>query len=349
MSKKFTFIGNEFTVTKWSGQEVGLYAAVDTETDIVSNLRAQIPTLATFQYYDGGDTVYLVELEDIPLFFEKAKQSHLIFHNIAFDWFVIDKYLGKHFVMNDWLEDSRIHDTQKLEQLLHLANVGWVLNLGQTGLGTIAKKRFGLELDKAGEERVTFGQYIGKSVDEISDAHMVYAAKDVILTRELFKQQHKEVKATGSTSMLSEQIQIAGAIGISHMVRCGIGFDLEAREAYVEKTQAKLEFHRAQLANWGVVRGRSGFNAAYDAVIDHLKLPLSKNNDGTYTQKEEFLRPYRKRYSFVNHFLTYMETEKALSFVIKLTTDKIHANYDLLKNTGRTGCSGPNMQNLPRS
>lgn len=345
---KTSFLGATYQVKIWSGETPGYICACDTETTIVNNLRAEVPELVTFQYFDGHDSVYYVRSEDIELFLEKAKQSHLVFHNIAFDWAVIDKHLGAHFAMNDWLESSRIHDTQLLERLRHLAVEGFVAPLRKTGLAHLIKERFGVELDKDNDIRMGFSPYLNQPLENIPVSNMEYGALDVIATYYLYQALIQDIQETGSKTLLSEQIQIAGTIGISTMMRNGIGFDLERREQYVVETEAKINALQGQLANWGLVRGIPGYNTAYGAIIELLGLPLPKTDTGIYSSKEEDLRPYRASHSFVDAFLTHAELEKELSFVKNLTERKIHAKYDNLKNTGRTGCSQPNMQNLPR-
>jgi len=345
----FDYRNKTFKIRRWGGEELPLYLAVDTETNVVENLSVNIPDLSTFQFYGGGDTVYFVAIEDIPLFLDAAKYSHIIVHNVAFDFFVIDKALGARFALNPWVETQKLHDTQRLYQLVHLAEHGYVANIGQTGLGKICNSIWGVTLDKDGEERMGFGQFIGKPIEDIPTKYLQYAATDVVATYDLFHYLKEECIKHGSNTLLSENIQVAGAIGMAYMIRCGIGFDLQARNAFVEKTETKLAKLRGKLANWGLIRGIKGFNTAYKAAIDYIGLTLPLNDDGTYSQKEEHLRQYRDKYAFIDNFLTYMETEKMLSFVSKLTTDTIHARYDLLKNTGRTGCASPNMQNLPRA
>jgi DNA polymerase-1 len=65
------------------------------------------------------------------------------------------------------------------------------------------------------------------------------------------------------------------------------------------------------------------------------------------SSKGEDLEPYRKE-PFVNAFLRFQELEKAVSFVKNVESDKIHPRYNLLVNTGRTSCSKPNFQQLPK-
>ena len=341
------FLGATYKTKVWEQEALNLYVAVDTETSMVENLKFQVPELATFQFYQGGDTVYFVRPSDIKRFLHEARHSHLIFQNISFDWFVIDKHTKTHFAMHEFLEKNQLHDTQILARLLHLAEQGWVLNNGQTSLKKLILETFGEDIEK-GAERVGFGQFVGYEPANIPQNYLDYAGKDAIVTYYLFFNQQERVQKTGSNSNLTENIQIAGSIGLSQMIRNGVGFDLEERAAYLEGAKERMKPLEGCLANYGLVRGLPGFNTTYAGIIDSLGLTLPKTADGSYSSSEEDLRPYRDKFSFIDAYLSYMEEEKALSFVKKLNNPIIHANYDLLKNTGRTGSSSPNMQNLPR-
>ena len=63
--------------------------------------------------------------------------------------------------------------------------------------------------------------------------------------------------------------------------------------------------------------------------------------------KESDLEKYKDN-PFISSFLDYKRTEKTTFFIRKLEGSRVHPRYDILKNTGRTGCSSPNIQQLPR-
>ena len=63
--------------------------------------------------------------------------------------------------------------------------------------------------------------------------------------------------------------------------------------------------------------------------------------------REEDLKPF-KDIPFISMYLEYKALEKTTQFIRDLKGPRVHPRYDLLKNTGRTGCSKPNFQQLPR-
>jgi DNA polymerase-1 len=64
------------------------------------------------------------------------------------------------------------------------------------------------------------------------------------------------------------------------------------------------------------------------------------------SQREDLL-PYIS-YSFINDYLEFQSIEKATSFVRDIDSDIVHPRYNLMVNTGRTSCSKPNFQQLPK-
>jgi len=73
-------------------------------------------------------------------------------------------------------------------------------------------------------------------------------------------------------------------------------------------------------------------------------LPLT---DTGISSKAEDLENFRQ-HPFIDSYLKYHEMEKACSFVKNIESDRVHPRYNLLVNTGRTSCSKPNFQQLPR-
>jgi len=102
------------------------------------------------------------------------------------------------------------------------------------------------------------------------------------------------------------------------------------------------------LACWGWVRGVKGVKSAFNRIIDSLKIPLPRTETGDYVSKADELEPYKGN-QFIKNYLDYVELEKAMSFVINNDSARVHPRYNILVNTGRTSCSSPNFQQLPRA
>ena len=62
----------------------------------------------------------------------------------------------------------------------------------------------------------------------------------------------------------------------------------------------------------------------------------------------EFWSQYRSVSPLVEAYCSYKEKTKLRTFVEKLIEQEIHPRYRIFVRTGRTSCSGPNIQQLPR-
>ena len=69
---------------------------------------------------------------------------------------------------------------------------------------------------------------------------------------------------------------------------------------------------------------------------------------GEYSTKEEDLNQFRSN-RFIDTYLRFIRIEKTITFFKDLVgNSRVHPRYSLLRNTGRTSCSKPNFQQLPR-
>ena len=340
----FTHYGKEYKVQLWAGERLGPVVAIDTETTFVPF--TETPDCVTIQAYDGGDTVYYVRVDEFEAFHYVNKKSIYVFHNFPFDHDVLERVEAVRLFLHDKLENNTIFDTSTLYKLLHLATIGYIPPMNQWSLRYLAKKFLNKEIIKD-ETRENFGQFLGMCPSEIPFNYLEYGAIDSIITYELYNTLLPRIMRTGSTTMLSSQIQTAGSLALNRIYKRGIGFNVEARNKFIEETDMKLAPIMERLAMYGYVIGAKGNKEGYRRAIDFLDIKLPITEDGSYSQKEEDLEPYRK-VSFIDDFLTYNELKKASDFVRPLTDSRIHPRYDPLKNTGRTGCSKPNFQNIPR-
>jgi len=374
---KFNFANKEYNVKIWNGEVLGPFVSIDTETEMVDSW-TNTPTLATIQVWGiGSSTVYYVDTADCLRFLEAHRESTFIMQNAKFDVDVLHKHMDNR-ILYDWYDANRIHDTKILYQLLHLASAGWVPF--KTSLGFLSEKFLGEILDKEGTERVTFGQYVGRPVTDISEAHLLYGAKDPVATGLVYQKLREYIQRHDRyNTLLSHDIQVKGDLALSHIYKNGIGFDIEMRDAWMVEKQAILDKLSLKLSDWGWIRGMPGIKTTYEYIINTLlglegKLPykfkdeiverlpsgrwiyrsgkksgqlLEEGKSGTLTSSREDLAPYKSR-PFIDTYLDFVELEKATTFVRDISSNVVNPRYNLLVNTGRTSCSGPNFQQLPR-
>ena len=230
-------------------------------------------------------------------------------------------------------------------RLLGLAVNGNVPN--KYGLATICQEVLGISLEKDVEIRCNFEDYKDIPVEEIPDLFLEYGAADVIATFKCYISLIIEINKTKSETLLSHNIQLLGSIALNRMYKNGIGYDEEKAQLALESLRNKMKKHFDIMCTYGWVKGMKGNQEVYNNIIDYLEIPLPKTDRGDYSMKEAELERYKKD-PFIGSYLEYKKLEKTTFFIRKLSGDRVHPRYDLLKNTGRTGCSSPNIQQLPR-
>jgi DNA polymerase-1 len=339
------FNNQDFEIKIWNGEKLGSYVCFDTETTIKPF--HQIADLVTFQAYGGGDTVYYVPRSLISLFLNKHYESILIAHNATFDLNILSKYLESDAPIYDLLDRNRVRCTNLMYKLLHLASIGYVPF--KSNLALLTEKFLGEVLTKD-TVRENFGQFLNTPIEEIPQEFLDYGAKDVVATHQLYFslmgmiQQHDKMN-----TLLSLDIQAKGDFALSRIYQNGIGFDLAARDEWLIGIDAQMQVQRDILASWGWVRGQKGIKDKYERIIKMLGIDndLPRTKDGSISSASDDLAPYSSL-QFVGAYLKYQQLEKASSFVRDITSSVIHPRYNTLLNTGRTSCSKPNIQQIPR-
>jgi DNA polymerase-1 len=336
------FNGVEYTIQFWQGQELGRTLAIDTETTVKPF--TETPDLVTFQVFDG-EYLYYVDRSLVGDFLKKHVTRTLVFANAPFDIDVLRKFTGDKYLLKEQIENDKVFDINILYRLSELATTGNVPR--KYSLSVISKKLLGAELEKDEDIRCNFEDFKNIPAKEIPKVFLEYGAKDVIATFHCFTRLRMEITRLGSNTNLSHHIQLLGALALNRMYKNGIGFDENKAQELLRELNADLEVQHAKMACYGFVKGIKGNQKAYNYVIDYLGIKLPKTAEGDYSMKESDLEKYKDNH-FIASFLEYKKTEKTTFFIRKLTGSRVHPRYDLLKNTGRTGCSSPNIQQLPR-
>ena len=334
------FNGVEYTIQFWQGEELGRTLAIDTETTVQPF--TETPDLITFQVFDG-ESLYYVDRSLVDDFLKKHVTRTLVFANAPFDVDVIEKHTGNS--LKEFIENDRCFDVNIMYRLWCLATLGNVPR--RYSLSHISTEILGIGLDKDEDIRCNFGDFIDTPLKEIPNQFLEYGAKDVIATFDCFTRLRLEIIKLKSKTNLSHQIQLLGAIALNRMYKNGIGFDEAKAHELLRELNAILEVHHERMACYGFVKGVKGNQRAYNHVIEYLNVKLPKTTEGDYSMKESDLEKHKGNH-FIDCFLEYKKTEKTTFFIRKLSGSRVHPRYDLLKNTGRTGCSSPNIQQLPR-
>jgi DNA polymerase-1 len=344
---QFNFNNHTYTINIWSKEDgyLGKYCAIDTETTMVPF--TQTPDLVTMQAYAGGNNVYYIPKNEVVNFLKCHGNSFFLLQNAPFDADVIAKEISSMETIYGIYDGNRVRDIGVMYRLVHLAQLGFVPF--KRNLALLAEKFLGINLVKD-ETRENFGQFLGKSVEEIPEHFLTYGAIDVVATYQIyFKLMSHMRRHDKYETMLSHDIQVKGDLALNHIYKNGIGFDLARRDEWLAEVDKEMQVQANILATWGWVRGKKGIKDVYERIITMLKLDavLPRTESGEISSKSEDLEPY-KHHSFISALLRYREMEKASSFVRDITSNRVHPRYNLLVNTGRTSCSSPNFQQLPR-
>ena len=333
-----------YNILIWSGESLGSLVAIDTETTIVPFIRT--PDLVTCQVYGGGDVVYYIPRNLIANFFIRHYDTSFIAHNMPFDMGVLQSFIGRDTVYRLY-DQNKIKDTSILYRLLHLAEIGIIPP--RYNLALVSKKFNNVELEKD-ERRENFSQFIDSKIEDIPANYLEYGAADVIATYKAWLAMKVHVNRHDTMgTLLSHDIQVKGDLALNHIYKNGIGFDLSMKDAWFKDKYAQLVILQERLSNWGWVRGFKGIKDRYRQITEHIGIAdaLPRTKDGSISSKREDLEIYA-HLPFISDFLAFMELEKAISFVKDRTESRAHPRYNCLVNTGRTSCSKPNFQQLPR-
>lgn len=343
--KKF---GKIFTVKQWNGEILGKVIAVDTETELIEH-EAHTPRLVITTAYDGK-YAYLITNKDVQRFIETHKSNHIfVLHNFAFDRRVLLKACG--FPFWEMIENDRVHDTGILFKLLWIATKGFTPK--KWSLDYCVSSLINDVLPKDNAIRLTFGQYLREdgSVDYkgMSVDHKVYALLDPIATYLVYQEIMKQIRMLPTTTNLAHKIHLMGDLALDDIRQRGIGVDIPYTEKLRNELEAEMKPHIEVLATYGWSRGEKGNQKVYEGICDFLEIRVPKSpKSHDYSMKAEDLEPYN-HLPFVKSFLKFLELEHKHGFLNELTTERVHPYYDSIKNTARTSCKKPNIQNPPRS
>jgi DNA polymerase I-like protein with 3'-5' exonuclease and polymerase domains len=152
---------------------------VDTETTGLDPYQSKLllVQIATFE------SVFVYDFTQLPIECVKSFKTLLtdssiikVFQNASFDIKVF-YHFGKFIV-------DPIHDTRVVEALLTAGRIGV-----RNDLASIASRRLGVELDKSVRD-----QFVDGSFSQITREQIEYAARDVIVLKDIFLQQIAQVK-----------------------------------------------------------------------------------------------------------------------------------------------------------
>jgi DNA polymerase-1 len=307
---------------------------VDTETTGLHPRTDRVRLLAvSCETIGSGRFTYLVDCAAVdprPLW-EALAGKELVIHNAAFDL----AFLGR----RGFTPGAPVHDVMLLSRLLTAGT------LAPNDLAACASRELGVTLDKSHQKDDWAGH--------LTPDQQAYAAADADVLVPLYKVLVKKINATGLAEVA--QIERRALPAFLWLARSGVAFDRAAWEALTREASAEAEALAVQVD--AAAPPRPGFLAregAWDwnspqqakAAFEALGIPLECTEDETLAKVEHplaaLLRDYRAAQKRVTTYGTDWSKHAA-------EDGRIYAAWNQLGSVaGRTSCSDPNLQQVPR-
>ncbi len=365
----------------WNGEPLRSPVAFDFETDVV-DLRVSIPSPVVLSVYDGERSLLLAP-HQLDAFTEAHRDHTWLGFNSAFDWWVNYQALGK-AARRLWIkvvDEGRLRDGMLLDMLIRLAT-GDDNNFFRRSLKKVVKDYLGEEMAKDEEVRTGFGEYRGLPLDAIPLGSREYAALDSIMTWRLAEKMidvasdlQPRMDLAERFGWLSETIQVKAAIALAQMTRNGMAVDSATVKQRAEEYRAVTARAMIELERFDqtiIKRYKKGERAGQPmttstgqpqlntkklrelivaTAAEHtIWLPKTPKT-GEAQVSGELLNEHQEFMDVpaIKAWVDYQEAVKTLQFLVALEgRDEVHPNYDVLKRTGRTSASDPNIQQMPR-
>ncbi|QEF98802.1 DNA polymerase I, thermostable [Stieleria maiorica] len=368
---------NEYRWSVWDGQPLGKYIAMDTETTLAD--KHEVPQLAMVSVSDGSQH-YLLKPEQLPelLLQHLPNDHHLVFHHVAFDFAVIDRHLTETdaSIARNWMwaavDQHRMHDTMLLAALVTLAQHD---DDRMPSLHDAVKDWCGYELEKDAF-RLRFEETIGEDWHSINSGFLRYAAADAIATFQLFaKLTHaanricRQFNLPRQFGFLTEAVQVKAAVSLDCIHRNGLHVDLDRATELKQRIDADIQqaietmdridaelWHRYKKTRELKINRNSGLPRLNQTkLLEHfatiaaecqLSIPTTRTGKLS-TSVNHCWCQFRDRHPLIDAYCRYTELTKLRAFFDGLQQPQIHPKYRVMVRSGRTSCSGPNIQQLP--
>jgi len=331
-----------------------------------------------------GDKGFFVLPKHVHAFFLTHWECQCIFHNAAFDLAALNAFLkahGKTMDVYDLVDQHRVWDTLLLHKLYGLSTVGHTYQgKGQSTLEKCIQMYMGVSLpkdirDQNGDEvRMSWGKWQDRPPKEIDPIYLEYLAKDVLGTFGCFTVILPKMLSILETSHVAfgyvnsdwlekqwsrfgpqtHDLQVKAAVVLEEIERNGFGLDLANRGEILVKAQELHESLREELRQGGYLVGEKGCEKALQAIIrkaaqENPEIEISRTETGKYSTTEESLDHLAELSEFFAALKEFRQVRTLLNnYLAKMDQTRIHPHYDILKVSGRTGSSNPNIQGFPK-
>jgi DNA polymerase I-like protein with 3'-5' exonuclease and polymerase domains len=368
---------------RWTPHQGRVFEALftyDTETSVIDDDRPYLtPSLVLATACDGQRGVFVTHDHILP-FFEAHAGMGFIAHSAAFDLKVTQAVLGDRLDLYSLVDANKTWDTLILKRLYSLATAGHTAR-GECSLEDCAWTHLGLELPKdvkdaeGREVRTGFGRYLGRPFDEIPEIYLRYAAGDPLATWHVFWKFNQLIKGVLKDAdqvwgyvddawlrdvicrfgPLTHHIQLRASIITDVLRSNGIGIDTSRGAEKLARVQVVMDAARERLRQSGYLVDQPGSTKAMQSILaqfarEHPGVELRLTESGEkFSTAEDDLAELAAEGTFFADYAEYRAAEKLVStYLSKMSQARIYPKFGYLVETGRTSCSGFNLQNLPK-
>ena len=337
--------------------------SLDTETYPIAPGQL-VPRLVVMSYADPEGAGYLVAASDAP---ERVREwlrngYHVVGHNITYDLAVLVRAGGESLLLEVFraYEEGRVHCTKVREQLIQIAlGAGGDVEGGGAkqrdfSLAECMRRRFNVDLsaDKKGEDawRLRYHELEAVPLEDWPADARRYALDDAKHARRLFDAQE------GDAELLRDEAAQARAAWMLHLAAAwGIRTDALAVAELGLSLEKKYRALEETLKDAGLIRESGTKDTATikrrveDAYAARGDAPPSTPGGAVSTSRETL---EESRDPLLASLAQLGAVEKLrgtfLPVLMRGTERPINPRWNVLVSSGRTSCSSPNLQNLPR-
>jgi len=194
-------------------------------------------------------------------------------------------------------------------------------------------------------ERTSFSTVDGLPLSQWPTSFIEYAAKDAIYTRKVYLNQKASIP---TETEYSHGIQVAADWALDKINKRGIRIDHNKLNEIWQALTEDINKETAKLVKYDWSPGLKGNRKILSQILRSFDIPLTLTATGKVSSKAEDLENFRN-IEFIDSYCRYVELFKARTFLKGLDGERAYPKYNLLVNTGRTSCTKPNFQQLPKT
>ena len=285
------------------------------------------------------------------------------------------------------VDEDRMHDTMILDALVGLARSD--ADPTPRDLAAVASEYAGLAPGESDSYRLRYGEMIDVNWSDVPAGFFRLAIASAIAIRAAYEAipplavAFTRVDGRGAPGgtlphgPLSEAIQVKGAIALERIGRTPLHIDIDRVDRILQALRgrqaecvAEIErlpggggiFRRDAAGNLILTekagtpssdeaRLREALGAAAAEVAEDLgrRIEVPRNASGGHSLKRVDWEDLAPSHPLIRSWLDFRKGNVTIIFFNNLRAPFVHPRYNALVRTGRTSCSEPNIQNLPRT